>query len=198
MSETEDTPLLLDFSIPLFRDSNPLQIFIPASGLQRVTIRQFTDLAEWRRHVLDLRAFRSTAPAVFRHKHDQALRLLFLTWLDDSVIKFAELGALVVLEGVINARYPDQKFHGLACGLAHMINRGLTDEAFQSYRENGLGVVQNLRPSSKVGNNPSFSEIRNQLAHGDPFNTLPWCGLFEIVRDLIYFMYPRRETPVDR
>lgn len=41
-----------------------------------------------------------------------------------------------------------------------------------------------------VGSGPSLSEIRNQLAHGDPFETMPWAGLFEVVRDLIDFMYP--------
>jgi hypothetical protein len=34
-----------------------------------------------------------------------------------------------------------------------------------------------------------LSDIRNALAHGDPFDSLPWSGLLELVRDLIQYAY---------
>jgi hypothetical protein len=35
----------------------------------------------------------------------------------------------------------------------------------------------------------TLAAIRNSLAHGDPFDDLPWSGLFELVRDLIHYAY---------
>ncbi len=189
MSKPESMSPLLDFSIPLFRDSDPLVIQSPVPG-QPTAILQFTNLADWRRHVLGLR-LRGATPPIFRRKHDQALQLLFMAWLDVTVIKLAELGALATFEGACKARYPNQEFRGLENALKYLIeHEGLVDEAFRVYRETGGAIVQNLLPTSKDGSGSGFSEIRNRLAHGDPFEILPWCGLFEIVRDLIDFMYP--------
>jgi hypothetical protein len=36
---------------------------------------------------------------------------------------------------------------------------------------------------------PSLPTIRNQLAHGCPFDGLPWSGLTELVRNLIEYAY---------
>ena len=35
----------------------------------------------------------------------------------------------------------------------------------------------------------TLAAIRNSLAHGDPFDGLPWSGLLELVRDLIHYAY---------
>ncbi|MBS2127077.1 hypothetical protein KEX41_02265 [Burkholderia thailandensis] len=35
----------------------------------------------------------------------------------------------------------------------------------------------------------TLAGIRNSLAHGDPFDGLPWGGLLELVRDLIEYAY---------
>jgi hypothetical protein len=32
-------------------------------------------------------------------------------------------------------------------------------------------------------------EIRNRAAHADPFDTMPWGGLLEVVRDVIEYAY---------
>jgi len=36
---------------------------------------------------------------------------------------------------------------------------------------------------------PTLAELRNSLAHSDPFDGLPWSGLLELVRDLIEYAY---------
>ena len=188
MSIFENAPLLLDFSIPLFRDSNSLQFPRPVVG-QPAAIQQFIDIADWRKYVLDLR-LSGSVPEISRRKYDQVLRLLFMAWLDDSIIKLAELGALAALEGAIKARYPD-KFNGLEAALKYLVKSGgVTDEALRVFRETGMPVMQNILRTSKNGSGSSLSEIRNRLAHGDPFEIMPWAGLFEVVRDLIDFMYP--------
>jgi hypothetical protein len=224
MLEHEDGLLLSNFSIPLFRDANPLQIISPKRG-NPTAIFQFTNIEDWRQYVRGLRP-RSDIPEIFRRKHDHVLQILFLAWLDSTVIKLAELGALATLEAIIKGRYPKQKFKGLAHALEYLVKcAGVTDEALPIYQETGVHVVQNILGSIKacqdkdckvqaakvsgknlkqclkklkgddckgkyVGSDPGLSEIRNRLAHGDPFESMPWAGLFEVVRDLIDFMYP--------
>lgn len=190
MFESDDAPLLTDFCVPLFRDSGPLQIVGPVSG-NPAAIRQFTELADWRNYVLGLR-LRGSVPKLFRHSHNQALRALFLAWIDCGMIQLAELWALATLEGAIKARYPEIKQRAKPCGLEnalqHLVNQGgLTDEAL---RESGARVLQNVL---KGGNGSSLSEIRNGLAHGNALGGMPWGGLFEVTRDLIDFMYPAQE-----
>jgi len=175
MLEHGDDLLLLNFSIPLFRDASPLQIAGPTLD-NPATIFQFTNIEDWRQHVRGLR-LRGDIPEIFRRKHDHVLQVLFLAWLDSAVIKLAELGALATLEAAIKGRYTDQEFRGLEQALEHLL-------------DTGSPVVQNLLRTSKDGSGSGLSEIRNRLAHGDPFEIMPWAGLFEVVRDLIDFMYP--------
>ncbi|HEX5412669.1 MAG TPA: hypothetical protein VFZ27_12540 [Terriglobia bacterium] len=199
MFESKDEPLLLDFSIPLFRDSEPLQIVGPVPG-NPAAIRQFTNLADWRSYVLGLQ-LRGSTPKVFRRKHNHVLRTLFLAWLDANVIKLAELGGLAMLEGAIRARYPEIKINkkqpGLECALTHLVEHGgLNDDAL---RETGARVSHNILPARDKGGRrlneggSSLSNVRNRLAHGDPFEVMPWGGLFEVIRDLVDFMYPAPE-----
>jgi len=192
MFDLADEPLLLDFSIPIFRDGEPLQIVGPVPG-NPAAIREFNNLADWRSYVLGLQ-LRGSVPKAFRRYHNQALRALFFAWLDDGVIQVAELWALATLEGTIKARYPEMKerakeegikFPGLEYALRYLVNQGgLTDEAL---RESGARVLQNVL---KDGNGSSLSDIRNGLAHGNALGGMPWGGLFEVIRDLIDFMYP--------
>src|SRR5258708_28314521 len=108
MFESKDEPLLLDFSIPMFRDSGPLQIAAFEPG-NPVPIRQFTDLGDWRNHVLKLR-LSSAVPKAIRDKHDQVLRTLFMAWFYHDVVKLADPGALTVLGRAITMRYSPRGF----------------------------------------------------------------------------------------
>jgi hypothetical protein len=194
--ESKDEPLLLDFSIPIFRDTEPLQIVGPVPG-NLAAIREFTNLADWRSYVLGLQ-LRGSVPRAFRRQHNRVLQTLFFAWLNADVIKLAELGALATLEGAIKARYPEikkkKKNPGLEDALTYLVKHGgLNDEAL---RETGACVSQNILPPrddrarrlNEGGS--SLSEIRNRLCHGDPFEVTPWGGLFEVIRALIDFMYP--------
>ncbi|HEX7326598.1 MAG TPA: hypothetical protein VF292_14810 [Rhodanobacteraceae bacterium] len=151
-------------------------------------IRGFTELTQWRRFVLDLQ-LSGRPPDAILQAHERVLRVLYLAWFDGAVIKFAELGALACLEAAISSRYP-QKFRGLEQALKYLIPQsGVTDANLRVVRECGGAAIANLVRHSN-GGGPALSEIRNQIAHGDPFATLPYGGLFEVVRDLTDFMYP--------
>lgn len=40
-----------------------------------------------------------------------------------------------------------------------------------------------------TGRKPRLADVRNDLAHGFPFDGIPTAGLFELVRDLIEYAY---------
>jgi hypothetical protein len=52
-------------------------------------------------------------------------------------------------------------------------------------RCHGGAVIDPLSGKRK----PSLADIRNGLAHGSPFDSLPWSGLLELTRDLIEHVY---------
>jgi len=76
-------------------------------------------------------------------------------------------------------------------------NDGLTDAALPFTQHYGGSIIPVLRRGQTTGRQfnsgiteqQTLSEIRNSLAHGDPFDGLPWGGLLELVRDLIEYAY---------
>jgi len=74
---------------------------------------------------------------------------------------------------------------------------GLTDARLPFTQHYGGSVIPVLRrgrskhgeSSSGNASRPTLADIRNSLAHGDPFDGLPWSGLLELVRDLIEYAY---------
>jgi hypothetical protein len=178
---------LSDLSFPIVRGSDPLVLVGPVPG-NPAAVLQFTNIEQWRQRVLTLRLLGNSS-ATIRRNYEHMLRVLFLVWFDGSIIKLAELAALASLEAAIKQRY-ELKLNGLEASLEHLVNKiGVRDADLRVIRECGGTVVSRLlRKSPPDG--ASLSEIRNRLAHGDPFETMPWGGLFEIVRDLIDFMYP--------
>lgn len=179
-----DLPAVLE--CPLSRKGDPLHWWGPVPG-NPVAPRQFIRLEDWREYVTTL-CPSGEPPEVIARGYVRTLQVLYLAWLDAPVIKLAELAALANLESAIVVRY-QKRFRGLEAALKHLVEHGgVTDADFRMVRECGGAVVANLLKASKGG--PALSEVRNQLAHGDPFETLPRAGLFEVVRDLIDFMYP--------
>lgn len=179
--------LLSDFSFPIVRASDPLVLVGPVPG-NPAAVLQFTNIEQWRQRVLSLR-LSGTPPDAIQRNYERMLRVLFLAWLDASVIKLAELAALASLEVAIKQRY-QLKFRGLEPALEHLVDKvGVRDADLRSVRECGGTVVSRLLLKSPP-DGTALSEIRNRLAHGDPFETMPWGGLFEVVRDLVDFMYP--------
>jgi len=72
--------------------------------------------------------------------------------------------------------------------LHHMVaHDGLTDDKVPMNKRCGPGSVVVGRLTGDL--KPSLAEIRNSLAHGDPFDGLPWAGLLELARDLIDYAY---------
>lgn len=76
-------------------------------------------------------------------------------------------------------------------------NNGLTDAALPFTQHCGGSATPVLRRSQTKGRQfnsgiteqQTLSEIRNSLAHGDPFDGLPWGDLLELVRNLIEYAY---------
>lgn len=169
------------------RGGDPLLLVGPTPG-NPAELQPFTNVEQWRQHILALR-LSGTPPEAIKRNHDRMLRVLFLAWLDASLIKLAELAALANLEAASKTRYQLKAAGGLEAALRHLVDQiGVTDADLRLVRECGGTVVSRLlRKPSPDGS--SLSEIRNRLAHGDPFETMPWGGLFEVVRDLIDYMY---------
>jgi hypothetical protein len=179
--------LSLEFSSDANRGAGPLLLPGPIPG-NPVALRTFSDIEQWRGFVLGLQ-LEGHPPDLIHHSYERMLRVLYLAWLDASIIKLAELAALACLEASIKSRY-NEKFSGLEAALKYLVGKGgVTDRALRSVQISGGAVVQNLLRNSKDGSGSGLSEIRNRLAHGDPFEATPWAGMFEVVRDLIDFMY---------
>ncbi|WP_235578748.1 hypothetical protein [Rhodanobacter sp. Root627] len=148
-----------------------------------------------------------------------AQKLYAYGWFEYGFIKSGELAAVVALELALLDRYGSQvtgaqakkrkkdpaqattkprapMFYDL---LRYMVDsEGLTDSALPSARIYGSPVVSRLYESDKeretrkgtlIGPPITLVGIRNGLAHGDPYDGMPWGGLLELVRDLIEFAY---------
>ena len=165
----------------------------------------FSTVNKWRDFVLCL-SLDHAIPEVVAAKFRRAQKLFFLGWIDADLIKTGELVGLTALELALNDRYGNAlrdcyrkeatrtKKRGkkssdklnLSALLAHMCKGdGLTDQKIPMVQRCGGTIVGLLTGERK----PSLAEIRSSLAHGDPFDGLPWSGLLELIRDLIHFAY---------
>lgn len=170
--------------------------------------RTFASLAEWTGCVEDL-GLRSGIPEIVAAKYRRAQKLYLLAWLDVDLIKAGELVAFTALELALNDRYGDKvpargkprksgmmskpPTKAFADLLDHMVTRdGLTDADIPMIARNGGCVVDRLRLNREGGPpvaRPTLSEIRNDLAHGYPFDGFPRSDILELVRDLIEYTY---------
>lgn len=174
----------------------------------------FKSYDEWQVFILNLN-LRPGLPDIVVRKFERAVKLHLLAWTDIDLIKAGELVAMTALELVVKDRYlhkavvprreaairkakkearepykyemerADQvPFFDL---LKFMVDHDdLTDDKLAIYHRAGGGsVIAGLNGDVK----PGLSGIRNRLAHGHPFETLPWAGLLEVVRDLIEYAY---------
>ena len=157
----------------------------------------FSTFAEWRDFVLAL-GLRKAAPDIVAAKFERAQKLYVLAWLDFDVIKAGELIALTALELALKDRYGvrvkrRQRKSLFSDLLTHMVTVDGLDES-------KVPMNQRCGPASKViarlteEIRPSLADIRNDSAHGAPFDGFPWAGLLELVRDLIDYAY--RDWPL--
>lgn len=164
-------------------------------------ILEFFTIADWRDYLDSHRIKSNRVPQIHANQYHVALRLMLLAWVDYSAVKPAELQALRSLEGALAQVYfntifeLEQKKHerlqkkpidrmkyhpGLCRYLDHMVAHDALPERFHNQLTK--------RDSSALHN------IRNGLAHGDPFNNGAWGGLMESVRDVIEHAYRNHQV----
>ncbi len=152
----------------------------------------FDTFAMWREFVLHF-SLRGGIPEIVTAKFDRAHKLHVLAWVDFDLIKAGELIALTTLELALKDCYGDKVKDkrgniSFARSLRYMVKGdGLTDDLVPMNRRCGpqATVVGRLIGTVK----PSLADIRNDLAHGYPFDGWPHSGLLELVRDLIEYAY---------
>lgn len=149
---------------------------------------QFEKAADWRAFVERL-GVDTRIPDTVRAKFVRAQKLYLLGWFDFSMVKAAELAALIALELALMDRYGgriSKNRRNFAALLKYMVDSdGLTDVQIPMVGRCGGTVLGQLTGET----HPTLAERRNLLAHGDPFDGLPTGGLIELVRDLINYAY---------
>lgn len=150
----------------------------------------FSNYVEWQDFFLRLDLAQGI-PTIVTAKYDRALKLHLLAWIDFDIIKAGEIVALTTLELALKDRYGDKKDKrgNISLGrlLRYMVEADdLTDDKLPLQRRCGLGsIVKGLTDVVS----PTLANLRNDLAHGYPFDRLPSSGLLEVVRDLIDYAY---------
>ncbi|WP_461522229.1 hypothetical protein [Rhizobium leguminosarum] len=162
---------------------------------------EFASAGEWLAF-LESRSLSPIVPHIVSAKYRRAQRLYALSWLDFDLIKAGELAALTALELALKDRYAglmrkDRPM--IADLLRYLVEKdGLSESKLPFTQRYGGSAADMLyenvaaRASRKQhdGAAPTtLAGIRNGLAHGDPFDGLPWSGLLELVRDLIEYAY---------
>jgi hypothetical protein len=153
-------------------------------------LSSFRSFAEWQEFLLRF-SLNDNVPLIVAAKFERAQKLYLLTWIEFDLIKAGELLALSALELALRDRYGDKvrRSNGaihFADLLKYMPEHDeLTDDKLPIIRRCGGSVVTLLTGARR----PSLANIRNEMAHGDPFDGLPWAGLIELVRDLIEYAY---------
>lgn len=174
----------------------------------------FCHFGEWQTF-LDTLRLHPAIPKIVDSKFRRAQNLYLLAWIDFGLVKAGELVALTALELALKDRYGaffiqqnvrtlGKQEHGertpsLAQLLEYMVEKdGLTDESLAFTKLYGGSVIPMLyetkasRSAAKKNGRLktiTLAGIRNSLAHGDPFDALPWSGLLELIRDLIEYAY---------
>lgn len=170
------------------------------SGRPDMSIMSFGSIDAWRDYLLTLQIESTRVPTVFCAAYHDALRLMLLGWVEPVAFKAAELQALRSLEAALRDVYFEvlferarkakpsrsrDKFHP---GLGQYLDHMATHDALPAALHN----VQQARRTS------SLDSIRNRLAHGSLFETMPWGGLFESVREVMehaFRNHPERPDP---
>lgn len=172
----------------------------------------FYHFQEWQAFISD-RGLHCAMPRIVRDKYRRAQRLYLLAWFDADLVKVGELVALIALELALLDRYGEFLRQRFVRGNARERRRapmlhelleylvdddGLTDTQLPFTQRYGGSIIPVLHreggathsePNHANASRPTLAEIRNSLAHGDPFDGLPWSGLLELVRDLIEYAY---------
>lgn len=165
----------------------------------------FPSYADWRDFFLQF-DLHPAVPEIVKAKFTRAMKLHLLAWIDADLIKAGELVAWTVLElaltdvyrGEIMAKrrviaasegkkpYEKVTLFELLRYMEH--NDGLTDAEIPLIQKTGGSVIDRLTGKHQ----PALNQLRNELAHGYPFDGFPQSGLIELLRDLIEYTYRDR------
>jgi hypothetical protein len=177
-------------SVAAEKASGPLVMPWPMPGALGGFV-SFGTFSEWLDFVEAL-GLGDHVPQIVTAKYLRAQKLLLLSWIDFDLVKAAELVALTALELALHDRYaPRAKATYGKVNLAHLLryipeHDGLTDDKVAMNRRCRGGTVIGLLTGERT---PSLADIRNDGAHGYPFDGFPQSGLIELVRDLIEYAY---------
>ena len=194
-------------ALPIDRSADPLLLPWPSPGNPGGFISLST-VTEWRQFLLRL-SLHSAIPEFVSDRYRRAQRAYFWARIHLDFIKLGELAALASLELALRERYAFKirrtgrrvRFSEL---LKYLVEKdGLSDDKLPIVQKYGGAVVVNLyepdearkaregTPRKAFVPEPPMTliEVRNRAAHADPFDTAPWGGLLEVVRDLIEYAY---------
>ncbi len=187
-------PLSSDFVVAVRRAADgfpgPFVIPWPMPGALGGLV-SFDTFERWHAFVAGL-SLHGGIPLIVAAKYARAQKLMLVGWVDPDLMKAAELVGLSALELALRDRYGSQaeKIYG-NMRFGHLLrymaaHDGLTDDKIAMNQRCGGGTVVGLLTGEQK---PSLADIRNDGAHGDPFDGFPWSGLLELVRDLIEYAY---------
>ena len=139
---------------------------------------------------------RTGAPWVVAAKFERAQKLYVLAWIDFDLVKAGELIAFTALELALMDQYGfnverRKKKSLFSDQLRHMVTADGLDESKVPINSR-CGPPSRVLPVLTGEATPSLADIRNKLAHGEPFDGFPWSGLLELIRDLIDHVYRDR------
>ncbi|HUN56987.1 MAG TPA: hypothetical protein VMU41_02645 [Candidatus Binataceae bacterium] len=150
----------------------------------------FEQAGEWFQFIEE-RGLSPGIPDIVVAKYRRAQKLYVLGWIDVDLIKAGELVAFTALELSLVDRYGRKPFAYL---LRHMVEAdGQTDQKIPLIAKNGGTAIGRLTGEAK----PTLAGIRNSLAHGEPFDGLPWGSLLELIRDLVEYAYRDRSQGIE-
>jgi len=158
---------------------------------------EFHHITEWRDYLLSLQIRSAKVPAIHAGAYHVALRMLLLAWADTCLIKPAELQALRSLESALRGVYFQALFERRRASKPKLVREKFRPGlgVFLAYMTARDDLDQSSHNESKRITGNALSVIRDSLAHGDPFNGLPWGGLLESVRDVMEYAYRNIPDP---
>jgi len=183
------------------REEQPLIISWPVPGCPG-RICTLTRPEEWLQMVESV-TLNPKVPDIISRKYHRAQRLYAYGWLEFDFIKAGEFVAITALESALRDRYlQPQSTGGQPPTLSRLLEKlvtkdGASDGSIPFAKKYGVSVIPSLLPRRRKNGAAvsvdlggyRLAEIRNEMAHGDPFDGLPWSGLLELIRDLIEYAY---------
>ncbi|MHB1657643.1 MAG: hypothetical protein HKL99_08510 [Burkholderiales bacterium] len=193
------TPLVLSIDVinPALHAQEFVYVGDVGPGRLKEILPRFQHIAEWRDYLLTLQIRSVKVPTIHADTYHAALRMMLLAWVEPAVIKPAELQALRSLEAALIGSYyeaafaftkekkPKLKREKFKCGLSTLLDYAAERDQLDA----------TLHSASKKESGSALSVIRNVLAHGNLFNSLPWGGLFEAVKAVMGHAY--RTSSID-